>query len=370
MSSYYCTFKIVLLGEQSVGKGAFTKRYCYNIYDPKESITIGVDFLTKTVEVRGKKIKLQIWDVGGEDRFRFLLPTYLIGANGAFILYDITQPQTLDNITEWSTIVRQKVGNIPIMLVGTNLDLAETQRQIQREYGIQLAEKNELDSFAEVSAKTGQNINKTFEVLIELMLRRAERSDVIKSGIEGENVKKQMNKLWHQKLMKFRKEYEKPLKYYRRNESRDHTIKKVDDSDDHYPYPHTPETMDDLLKKLLATIPEVKAAAIVSTEGLLIASTLPEGADETRIAAMTAALLSLSERAIIEMNQSDFDQLTIKGSSGYLSILQAGPGAVLVISTTQGVPLDFNFQAGLPPFFQKPPDDPGSAGASGLVDLK
>ena len=102
---------------------------------------------------------------------------------------------------------------------------------------------------------------------------------------------------------------------------------------------NTPETLDDLLKKLLGAIPEVKAAAIVSAEGLPIASALPQGVDETRIAAMTAALLSLSERAIIEMAKGDFDQLYVKGSSGYLLILQAGPNAVLTVSTTSEVRL-------------------------------
>jgi predicted regulator of Ras-like GTPase activity (Roadblock/LC7/MglB family) len=103
--------------------------------------------------------------------------------------------------------------------------------------------------------------------------------------------------------------------------------------------PNTPETLDELLKKLLGAIPEVKAAAIVSAEGLPIASALPQGVDETRIAAMTAALLSLSERAIIEMAKGDFDQLYVKGSSGYLLILQAGPNAVLTVSTTSEVRL-------------------------------
>ena len=103
--------------------------------------------------------------------------------------------------------------------------------------------------------------------------------------------------------------------------------------------PSTPESLDDLLKKLLGAIPEVKAAAIVSAEGLPIASALPQGVDETRIAAMTAALLSLSERAIIEMGKGDFDQLYVKGSDGYLLILQAGPNAVLTVSTTSEVRL-------------------------------
>jgi Ras-related protein Rab-5B len=102
------------------------------------------------------------------------LPTYCLGANAAFLLYDITRPQTLDNIAEWTSIVRQKGGPIPIMLVGSKLDLTDTQRQITREYGIQVAEKNELASFAEISSKTGQNVNKTFEVLTELTLKRTE----------------------------------------------------------------------------------------------------------------------------------------------------------------------------------------------------
>jgi small GTP-binding protein len=163
-----------LLGDASVGKTSFTKRYCYNIFNPSERLTIGVDFHVKTIEINDKKIKLQIWDVGGEERFRFLLPTYCLGANAAFLLFDITRPQTLDNIDEWTTIVRQKGGPIPIMLVGSKVDLADDQREIDREFGIQIAEKNNLTSFAEISSKTGQNVNKTFEVLTELTLKRTE----------------------------------------------------------------------------------------------------------------------------------------------------------------------------------------------------
>ena len=105
----------------------------------------------------------------------------------------------------------------------------------------------------------------------------------------------------------------------------------------------TTETLDDILKKLLAAIPEVKAAAIVSAEGLPIASALPQGIDETRIAAMTAALLSLSERAVIEMEKGEFEQLYVRGNEGYLLVLQAGPNAVLTVSTTKDVRLGLIF---------------------------
>lgn len=163
-----------MLGDASVGKTSFTKRYCYNIFNPSERLTIGVDFHVKLVELQNKKIKLQIWDVGGEERFRFLLPTYCLGANAAFLLYDITRPQTLDNISEWVNIVRQKGGEIPIMLVGSKIDLAEEQREITREFGIQIAEKHKMASFGEISSKTGQNVTKTFEVLTELTLEKTD----------------------------------------------------------------------------------------------------------------------------------------------------------------------------------------------------
>jgi len=104
------------------------------------------------------------------------------------------------------------------------------------------------------------------------------------------------------------------------------------------------DTLDDLLKKLLGAIPEVKSAAIVSAEGLPIASALPQGVDETKIAAMTAALLSISKKAIIEMGKGSFDQLNIKGSDGYLLVMQAGPNAVLTVSTTKDVRLGLIFR--------------------------
>ena len=96
---------------------------------------------------------------------------------------------------------------------------------------------------------------------------------------------------------------------------------------------------DDILKQLLGANPEVKAAAIISTEGLPIAALLPKSVDETKIAAMTATLLSLSERAIIDMRKGDFHQLHVKGSEGDLLIMEAGLNAVLTVSTTNDIKL-------------------------------
>ena len=141
---------------------------------------------------------------------------------------------------------------------------------------------------------------------------------------------------------------------------------------------------DDFLNKLLGAIPEVKPAVIVSAEGLPIASVLPQGVDETRIAAMTVALLSLSERAIIEMKKGDFDQLCIKGSNGYLLVMQVGPNAVLTVSTTKEVRLglcekiaqlifddDDDDDERYPyPYIFKPPEPPGDLGVETQLQVK
>ncbi len=167
--SYDYTFKIMLLGEPGVEKTTLAQKYCLDIFNPSEKLSIGIDFYVKTIELDGKTIKLQIWDVGGEERFRFLLSTYCLGANAAMIIYDITNSKTLDQITEWTKIVREKASDIPIMLIGNNID-SEEFSELKKEEGIKIAKKYNLSSYCEISTKTGQNVEKSFESLTEFLL--------------------------------------------------------------------------------------------------------------------------------------------------------------------------------------------------------
>ncbi len=169
MVSYYGTIKILILGEASVGKNSFIKRYCYNLFNPSERLTIGVDFHVKTIKLNDKLLKLQLWDVGGEERFRFLLPTYCLGANAAFLLYDVTRSQTLDNIGEWINIVHQKGGDIPIMLVGILPD-KKNDREVTAEEGKKMANSMKLSGYIECNIHTGKNIDEAFETLTRLIL--------------------------------------------------------------------------------------------------------------------------------------------------------------------------------------------------------
>ena len=169
--SYDYTFKIMLLGEPGVEKTALAQRFCFDIFSPSERLAVGVDFYVKTLELRGKKIKLQIWDVGSEERFRFLLPSYINGANAAMIILDITNSKSLNQISELTKILREKVNDIPIMLIGSKMDLEEF-REVNKEEGMEIAKKYDLSSYSEISTKTGQNVEKSFEFLTEILLNQ------------------------------------------------------------------------------------------------------------------------------------------------------------------------------------------------------
>ncbi|MFX1425395.1 MAG: Rab family GTPase [Promethearchaeota archaeon] len=169
--SYDYTFKVILFGETGAGKTGLAQRYCYDIFDPSDKLTIGVDFYVKSIEMHGKRVKLQIWDISCEDQFRFLFPSYCLGANAAILIYDITKAKTLNPMSEWIQIIREKAGDIPIILIGTKLDLEEF-RDLNRETVLQIAEKYNLSSYNEISTKTGENVDNTFGILTELLIEQ------------------------------------------------------------------------------------------------------------------------------------------------------------------------------------------------------
>lgn len=161
----------MMLGDASVGKTSLTIRYISGFFLEDLKLTIGVDFYSKTTSFKGKKVKLQIWDFGGEERFRFLLHQYCKGANAAFFLYDITNRLSLDHLPDWTQIIREHAGDVPIMLVGSKVDLKQY-RVVPREEGILAAKKYNLSAFVELSSKTGENVEEAFTLITETLFER------------------------------------------------------------------------------------------------------------------------------------------------------------------------------------------------------
>jgi predicted regulator of Ras-like GTPase activity (Roadblock/LC7/MglB family) len=102
-------------------------------------------------------------------------------------------------------------------------------------------------------------------------------------------------------------------------------------------------TLEGVLNELQGSIPEIDACAIVSVEGLPIVSALPTDVDEAKVAAMTAAMLTLGEKAAMELGKGELEQVNIKGVNGWLLVVQAGMNACLTVSTTANAKLGLIF---------------------------
>ncbi|MHA2430685.1 MAG: Rab family GTPase [Promethearchaeota archaeon] len=168
---YDAIFKIVIFGDAGSGKTTLTKRLMTNLFISDTQMTIGVEFVIKTIYIDGKEIKLQIWDFGGEERFRFLLPKYIRGASGGILMYDITDNTSLLHVEDWLSVIHETGEVFPIILIGGKSDL-EAYRQISSEEGLEVAKSNDLNEFFECSSKTGENVEKVFEILARLMSKK------------------------------------------------------------------------------------------------------------------------------------------------------------------------------------------------------
>jgi small GTP-binding protein len=119
--------------------------------------------------VDGESVDLQIWDFGGEDRFRFLLPAYALGAQGGIFMYDITSILSLSHMNDWLEVLREQARDIPVIIAGTKADLAAN-RKVYPEEVTDMGRKHGLTEMLEVSSKTGQNVDLLFESVARAMI--------------------------------------------------------------------------------------------------------------------------------------------------------------------------------------------------------
>ena len=169
-------FKICIFGDGGVGKTTLLNRFLTGLFKENSQMTIGVDFHIKKLEIENKRISLQIWDFAGEDRFRFLLPSYMIGANGGIFMYDITRYASIKNFKSWLEIVNKRIDGtqkkIPIIMVGGKLDLQE-RRSINKEAALDIVANFGLNGYYECSSKTGLNVEEVFFAITRLVMQSA-----------------------------------------------------------------------------------------------------------------------------------------------------------------------------------------------------
>jgi len=181
-------YKLVFLGDQSVGKTSVITRFMYDTFDSTYQPTIGIDFLSKTMYLDDKTIRMQLWDTAGQERFRSLIPSYIRDSSVAVVCYDITSRDSFINTAKWIDDVRQERGDDVIMVLCGNKTDLEDRRAVSYEEGESKSREYNI-MFVETSAKTGFNVKALFRKVAAALpgmdsTPKAEGSDVTKVDLE------------------------------------------------------------------------------------------------------------------------------------------------------------------------------------------
>lgn len=159
-------YKIVLLGNLAVGKTSIINQFMYGTFDHMHQPTIGIDFLSQTMYLDDRTIRLQLWDTAGQERFRALIPSYIRDSSVAVIVYDVTNRQSFMDIDKWVEDVRNERGtDVIIMVAGNKIDLADKRVVTLEEGDAKAADLNVMH--IEVSAKAGVNVKTLFRRLAQ-----------------------------------------------------------------------------------------------------------------------------------------------------------------------------------------------------------
>lgn len=159
-------YKIVLLGDLAVGKTSIINQFMYGTFDHMHQPTIGIDFLSQTMYLDDRTIRLQLWDTAGQERFRALIPSYIRDSSVAVIVYDVTNRQSFLDVDKWIEDVRNERGtDVIIMVAGNKIDLTEKRVVTLEEGDSKAADLNVMH--IEVSAKAGVNIKTLFRRLAQ-----------------------------------------------------------------------------------------------------------------------------------------------------------------------------------------------------------
>ncbi|ODV93661.1 hypothetical protein PACTADRAFT_51432 [Pachysolen tannophilus NRRL Y-2460] len=163
---YEYLFKIVLIGNSSVGKSNLLSRFTRDEFNLETKATIGVEFATRTIEIDGKRVKAQIWDTAGQERYRAITSAYYRGAVGALVVYDISNSESYESVSRWLKELKEHAdANIVIELVGNKSDLDHL-RAVPTEEARNFATENQL-LFTEASALNTENVDLSFHQLLK-----------------------------------------------------------------------------------------------------------------------------------------------------------------------------------------------------------
>lgn len=173
-----CVFKILVIGDASVGKTSITRRFCQGVFSSEQKETIGVEFIPSTIKIDQTPIKLQIWDTAGQEQYRALSRAYYRNAIGVLIVFSFTDSDSFEHLDQWFDDVRSLCHPMAqVVLIGNKLDLIQEQ-QVSRNYAADFAKTHQVE-FIEVSAKTNQGIQEAFYTLTRTVAKSVIYGDIV-----------------------------------------------------------------------------------------------------------------------------------------------------------------------------------------------
>eukprot|EP01091_Cochliopodium_minus_P002355 TRINITY_DN1221_c0_g1_i1.p1 TRINITY_DN1221_c0_g1~~TRINITY_DN1221_c0_g1_i1.p1 ORF type:complete len:210 (-),score=53.61 TRINITY_DN1221_c0_g1_i1:108-737(-) len=191
--------KVVILGEQFVGKTSLCRQFVSQTFEQNSEPTVRIAFQSKNINLNGEKVTLRIWDTAGQEKYRSLAPIYYKGADVAIIVYDVTNEDSFETLKYWIDQLRVNIGvdeKLCIAIAGNKSDSSEKDRKVPTQMGEEIANINGA-LFSETSARTGDNVNSLFIKATKIGINYRKEKDREKSQrlsiTQEENVQPEKN---------------------------------------------------------------------------------------------------------------------------------------------------------------------------------
>ena len=172
-SDFDYTIKILVVGDSTVGKTNFIRMFIENKFNQNYMTTSGIDLKTSSIEIKNKKIRVQLWDTAGQEKYKAITKNLFLKVQAALIVYDITNEETFNNLKTWVRSIKEECGKqIQMLIIGNKNDLNE-ERVVDKNIAMEYAKEEKID-YLETSSKTGDNIQKAITLLCEKVLENTE----------------------------------------------------------------------------------------------------------------------------------------------------------------------------------------------------
>jgi len=180
------TLKLLIVGDSSVGKTNFINRFIENKFNSNYMTTSGIDLQTTVIEIKNKKVRIQLWDTAGQEKYKAITKNLFLKVVGAIVIYDIASEKSFINLQSWVKMIKEECGpHMQIIMVGNKSDLIN-QRKINEEEAMNYAKEEEIE-YIETSCKTGENVKKAVSILCENILETKEIGEDVSFTLDNSN---------------------------------------------------------------------------------------------------------------------------------------------------------------------------------------